>query len=96
MIQSQKTFFNNSKMKKILVTGGLGYIGSHASVLLLNAGYELVVVDNLSNSSLLTIDSIKEITKKTLFLLRQTSVIKEKFLVFLRIIILSLLFILLV
>ena len=51
-------------MKKILVTGGLGYIGSHASVLLLNAGYELVVVDNLSNSSLLTIDSIKEITKK--------------------------------
>ena len=35
----------------ILVTGGAGYIGSHTCVELLNAGYEVVVVDNLSNSS---------------------------------------------
>ena len=36
---------------KILVTGGAGYIGSHTVVELQNAGYEAVVVDNLSNSS---------------------------------------------
>ena len=36
---------------KILVTGGAGYIGSHACVELLRSGYEIVVVDNLSNSS---------------------------------------------
>ncbi len=35
---------------KILVTGGAGYIGSHTCLELLNAGYEVVVVDNLSNS----------------------------------------------
>ncbi|MEK6264023.1 MAG: NAD-dependent epimerase/dehydratase family protein, partial [Clostridium sp.] len=35
---------------KILVTGGAGYIGSHACVELLNAGYEIIVVDNFSNS----------------------------------------------
>ena len=35
----------------ILVTGGAGYIGSHTCVELLNSGYEIIVVDNLSNSS---------------------------------------------
>ena len=35
---------------KILVTGGAGYIGTHTCVELLNAGYEIVVVDNFSNS----------------------------------------------
>ena len=49
---------------KILVTGGLGFIGSHTVVELLDSGYEVVVVDNLSNSSLDVIDSIKEITGK--------------------------------
>ena len=35
---------------KILVTGGTGYIGSHTAVELLNSNYEIVIVDNLSNS----------------------------------------------
>lgn len=49
---------------KILVTGGLGYIGSHTCVELLNSGYEVVVVDNLYNSKLDVIDKIKKITNK--------------------------------
>ena len=49
---------------KILVTGGLGFIGSHAVVELLEANYEVVVIDNLSNSSIDVIDKIKEITGK--------------------------------
>ena len=51
-------------MKKILVTGGAGYIGSHTCVELLNAGKEIVVVDNLSNSIVNAIDAIKKITNK--------------------------------
>mgnify|MGYP002856464856 CR=1 FL=1 len=49
---------------KILVTGGTGYIGSHTVVELLNNGYEVVVIDNLSNSKRDVIDKIKEITGK--------------------------------
>ena len=49
---------------KILVTGGTGYIGSHTCVELLNAGFEVVVLDNFSNSKPKTIDSIKKITNK--------------------------------
>ena len=49
---------------KILVTGGLGFIGSHAVVELLDADYEVVVIDNLYNSSIDVIDKIKEITGK--------------------------------
>ena len=49
---------------KILVTGGTGYIGSHTCVELLNAGYEVVVIDNLSNSKIEVVDKIKEITNK--------------------------------
>lgn len=51
---------------KILVTGGLGFIGSHTCVELLNAGYEVVVVDNLSNSKIDVVDKIKKITGKSL------------------------------
>ena len=50
----------------ILVTGGAGYIGSHTCVELLNAGYEVVVVDNLSNSKLESLTRVKEITGKDL------------------------------
>ena len=49
---------------KILVTGGSGYIGSHTCVELLNAGHNIVVLDNLSNSSPKSIDAIKKITGK--------------------------------
>ena len=49
---------------KILVTGGTGYIGSHTCVELLDAGYEVVVIDNLVNSKKEVIDKIKEITGK--------------------------------
>lgn len=50
----------------ILVTGGAGYIGSHACVELLNAGYEIIVVDNFSNSKPEALKRIGEITSKKL------------------------------
>lgn len=49
---------------KILVTGGAGFIGSHTCVELLNAGYEIVVVDNLYNSSEKSLDRVRELTGK--------------------------------
>lgn len=49
-------------VQKILVTGGAGYIGSHTVVELQNAGYEVIVVDNLSNSTADSIDGIERIT----------------------------------
>ncbi len=53
---------------KILVTGGLGFIGSHTVVELQNEGFEVVIVDNLSNSSINVLDGIEAITgKKPLF-----------------------------
>ena len=51
-------------MSKILVTGGTGYIGSHTTVELVNAGYKVIVLDNLSNSSTLPLDRIETITGK--------------------------------
>ena len=47
---------------KILVTGGTGYIGSHTVVELINNGYDVVVVDNFSNSKPVVLDKLKEIT----------------------------------
>lgn len=49
---------------KILVTGGAGYIGSHTCVELLNSGYEIVVLDNLYNSSKKCLDAVKALTGK--------------------------------
>lgn len=48
-------------MKKILVTGGMGYIGSHTTVELIQAGFEVLIVDNLSNSSTDVLDGIEKI-----------------------------------
>lgn len=48
----------------ILVTGGTGFIGSHTCVVLLEAGYDVIVADNLSNSSIDVIDKIKKISAK--------------------------------
>ena len=53
---------------RILVTGGAGYIGSHTCVVLLNAGYDVVVVDNLYNASEKALERVEEITgKKVVF-----------------------------
>ncbi|MGZ9267488.1 MAG: UDP-glucose 4-epimerase GalE, partial [Sulfuricurvum sp.] len=51
---------------KIFVTGGAGYIGSHTCVELLNAGYEVIVYDNFSNSSAEAIRRVERITGKSL------------------------------
>ncbi len=52
-------------MGKILLTGGAGFIGAHTAVELLNAGYEIVVVDNYYNSSAEALSRVSEITGKT-------------------------------
>ncbi|MEM7548762.1 MAG: UDP-glucose 4-epimerase GalE [Bacteroidota bacterium] len=51
-------------MEKILVTGGLGYIGSHTVVELHNSGYEPVIIDNLYNASIGVLDSLEKICQK--------------------------------
>jgi len=49
-------------MKKVLVTGGTGYIGSHTVIELIQLGYEVVIIDNLSNSKIDILDKIETIT----------------------------------
>jgi len=53
-------------MAKILVTGGAGYIGSHTCVELLNTGHDVVVLDNLSNSSVESLNRVQQLTQKSL------------------------------
>lgn len=53
-------------MSTILVTGGAGYIGSHTCIELLNAGHDVVVLDNLSNSSVESLARVQELTGKVL------------------------------
>ena len=48
--------------KRVLVTGGAGYIGSHTTVELINAGYDVVIVDNFSNSDPSSLEGIRQIT----------------------------------
>lgn len=57
-------YFGRVTNLKILVTGGAGYIGTHTCVELLNAGYEIVVVDNFSNSKPEALNRVREITGK--------------------------------
>ena len=52
-------------MAKVLITGGAGYIGSHTALELLNTGYEFVVYDNLSNSSVESLKRVEELTGKS-------------------------------
>ena len=47
---------------KVLVTGGAGYIGSHTVIELINNGYDVVIVDNFSNSKPIVIDKLRKIT----------------------------------
>jgi UDP-glucose 4-epimerase len=51
---------------RVLVTGGAGYIGSHTCLELLQAGHDVVVIDNLSNSSYVALQRVQELTGKTL------------------------------
>ena len=53
---------NTMSKKQVLVTGGAGYIGSHTTVELINAGYEVIVVDNFSNSDASSLEGVKKIT----------------------------------
>ena len=68
---------------KILVTGGLGFIGSHTVVELQNEGFEVVAIDNLSNSSIEVLDGIEKITGKKLIFenidLREKSAVQNFF-----------------
>ena len=57
----------------ILVTGGAGYIGSHTVVELQNSGYDVVVLDNLSNSSEKALDRVSKITGKPVKFIKQIS-----------------------
>lgn len=57
-------FFKERLKMSILVTGGLGFIGSHTTIELLEAGYDVVIIDNLSNSSKEIKNKIETITKK--------------------------------
>ena len=47
--------------RTVVVTGGAGYIGSHTCVVLLDAGWRVVVLDNLDNSSEVAIDRVREL-----------------------------------
>jgi len=57
-----------NKMKNIIITGGAGYIGSHVAVSLLENNYNVIIIDNFSNSYLETIQNIEKITRKKITL----------------------------
>lgn len=65
-------------MKKILVTGGVGYIGSHTSIELLKAGYEIIIIDNLSNSKYEALNRIRHISKRDFLFYQLDLLDKEK------------------
>lgn len=63
----------------ILITGGAGYIGSHTCIALLEAGYDIVVVDNLANSSLEALRRVRDLTDKDFRFYRIDMLDKEEF-----------------
>ncbi|MDF2905095.1 MAG: galE [Herbinix sp.] len=63
---------------KILVTGGAGYIASHTNLELLNAGYDVVVVDNLSNASIESVRRVEKLTDKKISFYEADILDKEK------------------
>lgn len=62
----------------ILITGGAGYIGSHTCIELLNNNYKIIVVDNLSNSSIESLNRVKEITGKQFEFYKENVLNREK------------------
>ena len=62
---------------KVLVTGGCGYIGSHTCVELLDNGYDVVIIDNLSNSKKNVVDKIEKITNKKVIFYQEDVCNKE-------------------
>ncbi len=56
----------NKGKKTVLISGGAGYIGSHTAVELINANYEVVIIDNLSNSEKEAVKGIEKITGKNI------------------------------
>ena len=66
-------------MKRVLITGAAGYIGSHTIVELVNAGYDVVGVDNFSNSSAKVLDGIEKIVGKRIDFVEVDCTDKEAF-----------------
>ena len=64
-------------MKKVLITGGAGYIGSHVAVELLNKNYKVIVYDNLTNSSKISVKRVEEITGKNI-IFYEADILDEK------------------
>lgn len=64
-------------MKNVLITGGAGYIGSHVAVELLNKNYKVIVYDNLTNSSKISVKRVEEITGKNM-IFYEADILDEK------------------
>lgn len=64
-------------MKNVLITGGAGYIGSHVAVELLNKNYKVIVYDNLTNSSKISVKRVEEITSKNI-IFYEADILDEK------------------
>lgn len=65
-------------MKNVLITGGAGYIGTHTAVELLNKNYNVIIYDNLSNSSKIAVDRVADITGKEITFYEADILDKEK------------------
>ena len=65
-------------MKNVMITGGAGYIGTHTAVELLNKNYNVIIYDNLSNSSKIAVDRVSDITGKEITFYEADILDKEK------------------